>query len=166
MRILLIITCLANIAFAFGSLPWMPNPMAVRLASDGTPMAFVENPIKHAMLVSISVGIMATVFLYISRIYLFFCPSGMPFMPNRDYWLSEENRPKMILRIHSFFDSGGFGTMLFFVIGQWVFFQANLGAPPTANLIVLFFGISVIPVFIAVVMVRLYLSFRLPKEND
>ena len=139
--------------------------MAVRLAPDGSPTAFVGRPIVFAVQISVEVIIMTVTFLVASKFASTLFAGGAPFMPNRNYWLSEENRPKMILRLRSFFYSGGFGTMLFIATGQWVFFQANMGAPPTANLVVLYVGISAIPVFIVVEMVRLYLSFRLPKTE-
>ena len=165
MRILLIITCLANIAFAFGTLPWMPERVAVRLASDGSPIAFVGCPIVSAMWSSIAVITMTVAFLVASKFSSTLFADGAPFMPNRNYWLSEENCPKMVLHIRSFCYSGGFATMLFFFVAQLVFFQANMGAPPMANLVVLFLGISAIPIFIVVAMIRLYISFRLPKTE-
>jgi len=65
MRILFIITCLANIALAFGSLLWMPDQIAVHFTLDGRANRF-EPPIANAVMMSVLIGIMGAVVLGVS----------------------------------------------------------------------------------------------------
>jgi len=161
MRILFIIICLANIAFAFGSLPWMPNSMAVHFAADGVPDGW-GLPLVNALLMSLVVGIMAVSILGTSWL-ITIAPSYSFNMPNRDYWMSEERRPETIRRIRSFCEWLGVWTMLFFLLIQWQIFQANQTVPPKPISIGLYVGILLFVIIFETV--RSFLSFRLPKEK-
>jgi len=161
MRILFITICLANIVFAFGSLPWMPNPMGVHFALDGTPDGWGP-PLVNALLMSLVVGIMAASILGSSWL-ITIAPSYSFNMPNRDYWMSEERRPETIRRICSFCELIGVWTMLFFLIVQWQIFQANQTVPPKPISIEPYVGILLFVMIFETV--RSLLSFRLPKEK-
>ena len=163
MRILLIITCLANIAFALGSLSWLPNPMAVHFSHDGTPDGFAS-PLGNAVLMSLLVGGMGIVFFGLSW-FMPILPNSCFNLPNRDYWFNEENRPKTIRRFSAFLESIGAATMFFFLVLQWEVFQANQTVPPKRlNLDMMFGGSIVLIAFILFESVRLYLAFRLAKR--
>ena len=164
MRILLIITCLANIAFAFGSLPWLPDQVAPHFNSDGMPTR-LEHPIVPAVIMSVVVVFTGATILGASWL-MTICPPYSFNIPNRDYWLSEENRPKTILRIRYSIELIGVGTMLFFLLLQWKVFQANQTVPPKLDGNNIWVGACVLLIVITVDTVRLLLSFRLPKENN
>ena len=164
MRILFIITCLANIAFALGSLPWMPSPMAIHFGLDGTPNGFAH-PITYAMSMSIFVGIVAVLFPSISLVTAR-TPSSWINIPNRNYWLNEENRPKTLRRLCSSIELCGIAMMLVLLFMQWEFLRASQKVPPKLNNGFFWFGICLLLVFITIEHVRLYLSFRLPTDKD
>ena len=104
MRTLLIITFLANIAFAFGSLPWQPDAFA------------------RAVQVSITVSLLTAFALVASSNSFLSMPWTWRGTPNRDYWLNEENRPKAIQRCRFFIGEIGIDTMLFILFFQWAAF--------------------------------------------
>ena len=145
MRTLFIITCIANIAFAFGTLPWMPDAMLISI-------------IAAHLGAGVLIGSMLT-------------ETGLElsYMPNREYYLNEENRPKTIRLYRSFVESIGVGVMLLFLFIQWVigqYFQAdvpNLVETGVRNLMI---GFITFFVFLIVECVRLHLAFRLPKGKD
>ena len=164
MRILLILTCLANVAFAFGSLSWMPNPMANHFDLDGTPNGFMS-PAKSALVMSIFCVLGGGICLGISLLTPII-PTECINMPNRDHWLNEENRPKTIRRIRSYTELIGIGTMLFFLLLQWEVFQANQTVPPKLLGSNAWFGYGVLLVVLTIETVRFYFTFRLPKEKS
>jgi len=92
-------------------------------------------------------------------------PSSSFNIPNRDYWLNEENRPKTIQRVSGFLVSMGFYTMLFFLAVQWKVFRANQVVPPKSDLTLLLYGGIILVAIITVETVHLCLAFRLPKGN-
>jgi uncharacterized membrane protein len=168
MRILLIITCLANIAFAFGSLPWLPEQIAVHYSPDGTVNRY-ESPFSFVALACILPCIIASFMLGISFM-MSFSVMHMPEqfnIPNSDYWMNEENRPKTAQRIAAFtIDLFGIGMMLLFLLMHWELVRVNLTVPPgQPNTDVILYGLIVCMVVWAFGFVYLYLSFRLPKTE-
>jgi uncharacterized membrane protein len=161
MRILFIATCLANIAFAFGSLPWMPNPMASHFDLDGTPNG-AASPMVLAIIISTATVFSGTIFLSTSWL-MTILPSDYFSIPNGDYWLNEENRPQTIRRICSFTELMGVWMMLFILLIQWEIFQANQTVPTKlGNNVHIASGVFLLTLTVATV--RLLLAFRLPKE--
>ena len=111
MRTLFIITCIANIAFAFGTLPWMPEKVKVYFGAGDTPHTWISS-ISNAMQMSIIVAIIGTIFLggslYMAK------TKHKPerfFLPYRNYWMNEENRLKTIRRVCFYVEFFGFETM-------------------------------------------------------
>jgi len=162
MRILLIITILANIAFAFGSLLWMPEKIAAHFGPDGNPTRF-EPPIVSAVLMSFTVVFTGAILLGSSLMTSIIPPEHWN-MPNRDYWLNDENRPQTIRRVCCSLELIGILTMLLILHLQWESFRANLIDPPKLSHCI-YFGLGIYLAAITFETVRLCWSFRLPKEK-
>jgi uncharacterized membrane protein len=166
MRILLITTCLANIAFAFGTLPWMPERVAIHFDSNGVPNGFMS-PTTTALLLSFIVGFVGVTILGCSLLGAMIA-KHMPEhfnIPNREYWLNEENRPKTVRRMCSYVESVGVVTMLVILQVQWEIFKANQMVPPKLEGNNLHIVTGVLLGVIAVYTVYLHWSYRLPKEK-
>ena len=164
MRTLFIITCLANIAFAFSTLPWMPEKVAVHFGLNGAPDGW-DSSISNAIAMSTTVGLLAMIFLSIS-LSMPIMPTFCFNVPNRHYWLNEKKRPQTIRRLRSFLDVTGVGIFLFFLFVQWETFQANQKVPAALNMIEFWTGLGIFFLFIIVESIRLHLVFRLPKEKE
>ena len=166
MLILFIITCLVNIAFAFGTLPWMPEQIAVHFSPDGTVNRY-ESPFSFVALACILPCIIASFMLGISFM-MSFSVMHMPEqfnMPNSDYWINEENRPKTAQRIAAFtIDLFGIGMMLLFLFIHGELVRVNLTVPPgQPNVEMLCYAPIVLLAVWAFGFVYLYLSFHFPK---
>ena len=147
MRILLITTCLANIAFAFGTLPWLPESVGF----------------MYAMKLSIYTVIM-TVPPLCTR-WIMAIPLFQFGTPNRNYWYNEANRSQTIRRTCFCCDSIGVWGLLSCLFVQWEFFLACQRIPKAMSTLNVSLIICVPSIFIIIQLVRFYLSFRLPKEN-
>jgi len=152
-----------NIAFAFGSLPWLPDQMAPHFGSDGTPTR-LEPPAFTAVIMSVIAVFIGTTFLGVSWL-MTVAPSDSFNLPNRDYWLNKENRPKTIRRICSVVEFMGTAAMLFMLFVQWELFRANQTVPPKLEGVYVLFGICVFLIFVTIGTTRLYLSFRNTKDT-
>jgi glycerol uptake facilitator-like aquaporin len=84
--------------------------------------------------------------------------------PNREYWMSADNRPVMERRNQFFYELSGVAVLLFCLFAQWRFFLVCQN-PENFDNSVLYAGIVTI-VFIVIGAICLLLSFRLPKEKD
>ena len=181
MRILLIIACLANVAFAFGSLPWMPNPMVI-LFDNKVPVEF-GSPIGWAIQRSIEAIVIGTVGLC-NRWFATWFVWTLPFMPmtyflpNSTYWVdykwgcftwncvNEKNRPQAIRCFAVWTELSCVAILLCHLFLQWSHFQAHQMVPPqytTFNEVVTVVSILVTATF--QYFIAFYLSFRLPKTE-
>jgi hypothetical protein len=155
---------LANIAFAFGTLPWMPERVAHGFLPSGEPTVFVS-PIFYAFFWSSLAVATWILVLAVSRAMRIsstkrFC------IPNPDYWLNEENRPKTIRRLCSAVERLGIATILLLMLLQWRVFKANQIIPPKINDNNLWVGVLLVVIIITVDIVYMLWSFRLPKEKE
>ena len=166
MRTFLILTCLANIVFAFCILPWMPEKAAYSFASDGMPNSSMP-AIAVAFQTSSQVVVTAIGFFCISFVVFPIIVTHLAnlfFIPNHNYWLNESKRPQTVRHFQTFIETIGVGMMFFILIVQWLIFQANLLDPPKMPIVSFVAASSLITIAIIVAIVRLYRSFRLPKE--
>ena len=135
---------------------------------DGTPNSFMP-AIANAVLMTIFTGIIAAIMLGTSALVAM-AATHMPEhfnVPNREYWLNDENRPGTILRVCFSCEMIGVGTMLFILYVQWIIFRANQTAPPNLDGLMLMCVAGVFVAYIVFDQVRLYRSFcRLPEESE
>jgi len=164
MRTLFLLLCLANIAVAVGMNWWMPDPMGTHFGAGNQADGFMS-PAGFAVFISGFVALFATGVLIVPWLVRVLPASGWR-MPNREFWMSEENRPRTARRFRSFFESVGIALMLLFLLIQWLTFHANRTAPPQINMPIFWCGFVGFLAVFAMLMVRFYVSFRLPKKTD
>jgi len=80
--------------------------------------------------------------------------------------MNEENRPKTVRRLCADVEFIGVATMLFILLFQWELFRANQMVPPKLEGNSLWIGTGVLLVVITIDIVRMLLSFRLPKTES
>jgi len=145
----------------------MPDKIAVHFDFNGVPNRF-EPPIVTAIFISVLSGIIAAVFIGASALTSMSATHMHQLIniPNRDYWLNEENRLKTVVRLCSSFERIGFWTMLLILFSQWELFRANQMVPPVLHSY-LFYAIGIFVAYIFFDQMRLYWSFcRLPKNSE
>jgi hypothetical protein len=167
MRILLITTCLASIAFAFGTLPWMPETIVTTWGLDGKPSG-VMSPITYALVMSIGSVFVGAIILGCSLLIATGAehyPESIN-IPNREYWLNEENRPKTVRRICASAEFIGVASMLFMLLCEWEIFKANQLVTPIMDNNNVHIGAAVMLGAVTIEIIRLLWSFRLPKAAE
>ncbi len=161
-RILLILTCLANIALAFGSLPWLPNPMPVHFSLDGTPNQF-GSPLTGA--INLSVGsVFMTLFVFFTSWIISVVPVSLINMPNKNYWMNEENRPKTIRRVRAYVEWIGAATLFLLLLTQCEVIRVATSISQKGSFAVLLAEFVLVVLLIFGPTVYLLWSFRLPKN--
>ena len=156
MRILVtlyILTYLANIAFAFGSLLWLPC------------MPWCIECIVVALVISHVVALHVILCLFLSSKWCLSLPSSWWGVPNSIYWRKEENFPEAMRRYRLYIWRTGIAVMLFLLFFQWESFRHNNhGGLPNDSL---FYAIGI---FVAVVAIdTVYLTWRfsrVPKDDS
>ena len=124
--------------------------------------------IVNAIVMSITVGFTAAILLGIS-FFIAFSATHMPElinMPNRDYWLNDDKRPKTIRLMCSVIEIIGIATMLLILLLQWELFRVNRTVPPEGLHAYLYYAIGIYLAVVLFACVRPLWLFRLPKETS
>jgi uncharacterized membrane protein YcgQ (UPF0703/DUF1980 family) len=155
MRIIIIITCLVNLVFAFGFSPWMPKVTEYQFS------LFVINAVgTNVTAVIFIVGI-----LYMRRHLATLSPTSCEWnnIPNRNYWLNEANYPKMIQRQTAHFELFCPCMWLLFLFPVWSGFCFP---QTTVSVIVIKLGLYFCFLVAFLIMMFVYSRrlFRLPKD--
>ena len=164
MRTIFFVVFAANVLLILVSLVILPDRVAIHFGRGGCPDSWASKEIN------------ALVFLVLETpmfLLLWFGPSlplGVPkrfvSLPNKEYWLREENLPAFKQKLEHLMAQFGAAFFLFFFFTGLLTVQANLSVPVRLNekafvpVVVMFLGYTV------VWTIGLFRSFRVPKEGD
>jgi uncharacterized membrane protein len=162
MRPLLAIVFAANVLLWLVSLAVLPDRVAIHFGPGGAPDAWASKELN------------ALIFLVLETplfLLFWFAPSlplGIPprfvSVPNKEYWLKEENRPAFKRKFQHLMAQFGTAFFLFFFCIGLLTVQANLSQPVRLKeeiflpVLILFLGYTV------VWTIGLFRSFRVPME--
>ena len=164
MRTLFFVVFAANVLLMLVSLVILPDQVAIHFGRGGCPDSWASKEMN------------AFVFLVLETpMFLLFwfgpsLPLGVPkrfvSLPNKEYWLREENLPAFKQKLEHLMAQFGAAFFLFFFFTGLLTLQANLSEPVRLNekafvpIVVVFLGYTV------VWTIGLIRSFRVPKEGD
>lgn len=88
-------------------------------------------------------------------------PNSMINVPNKDHWLSEENRAETFSIIREYFEWFSVGLLLLFIAVNELVFRANITRQPLSNsfwiVMICYF------IFVGIWLFKFILRFRMPK---
>ena len=155
MRILVtlyILTYLANIAFVFGSLPWLPC------------MPGCLHCIVKALAISNLIALLVMLTLLSSTKWYLSLPSSWWGVPNSVYWRREENFPEAMRRYRLYHARIGIAMMLFVLFVQWDAFQHHNHEGLSDGSF--YYAIGIFVAVVAIDTVHLTWGFsRVPKDD-
>ena len=131
MRKLLISVFVSNLALMLVSLLMLPDQVAIHFGSGGVPNGWASKWAHAFIFLLIEVPLFA-LFMAAGRLVLRF-PEKWISLPNKDYWLRQENRAELELRFTVLMHE--FGVVLFaflFAVG-FLTLDANLRDPVRLN---------------------------------
>jgi uncharacterized membrane protein len=131
MRKLLISVFVTNLALMLVSLLMLPDQVAIHFGSGGVPNGWASKCTHALILLLIEVPVFA-LFMSAGRLVLRF-PQKWISLPNKDYWLRQENRAELEARFTALMHE--FGVVLFvflFAVGLLTL-DANLSDPVRLN---------------------------------
>jgi hypothetical protein len=163
MRTLFFAVFLANVFLWLVSLVVLPDQVAVHFGRGGVPDSWASKESNALIFVLMEIP------LFLLFWYAPSLPLGIPprfvSLPNKDYWLREENRPAFKRRFQDLMDRFGAAFFVFFFCIGVLTFQANLSQPVRLNerlfllALVLFLGYTV------VWTIGLIRAFRVPDDG-
>jgi len=149
-----------NIIFLAASLFILPERAAMHFSGGGQPDSFGSKYFFAAVL-AISESFIFAVFLFIPYLVMK-SPPGLMNLPNKKYWLREENRDALKLKISILFYEFGTVFFVFMFAANFLAVKANLSEPVKLDNRLFFSILIVLLLYTAYWSVKFMLSFRFP----
>jgi len=164
MRTLFFVTFAANIVLSLVSWVILPDNVAIHFGSNGMPDGWA--PVWFHVLVFLGVQLVLFVTVFFGTKLSVGLPSRWVSLPNKDYWLRQENLPKTQEILSTMMLEFGTAMFLFLFVVGILTLKANLSDP--ARLSNEFFWPSFIlfMAFMAYWCIKLLLAFRVPKDHS
>ncbi len=163
MRKLLVVLFAANLVLAAMSATMLPSRVAIHFGAGGAANGWASNPANALAMAAFQVGLFC-LFRFSSR-WLLRLPPGWISLPNRDYWLAEENRARLAERLDRSMAGFGAGLFAFLLVTGWLVFRANLLDPPRLNTPVFLAALGAFFVFTAWWLISFFRALRIPRER-
>ena len=157
----LIVVFVANLILMAVSLALLPDQVAIHFGGGGLPDSWASKEF-HAAIFLVLEAPFFLLFFFASRLTLG-VPSKFLNIPNKDYWLQEENQQRFQKKFGYFMAEFGVAIFIFFFCINLLALQANLGEPVKLD------ETLFMAVFIAYILytlwwlVRLVTSLRVPE---
>ena len=154
---------IANIAVAIIGMVIQPETVAIHFNFEGQPDGWASR--EFAAFFSIGVIALLFILLQFPARLLFKLPPWMVNLPNKDYWLREENRPAAQAQCTQSIRSIGAVIFAFLLYTSFFALQANLSDPVRFNSTAPWIGLGCFGVYLIYWLIQLYCRFRIPDEN-
>lgn len=163
MRVLFLLVFTANVALSLVSPVVLPSQVAIHFGPGGSPDSWAPTYVNTLIFLATEIPLFAL---------LFFCPSlilrsppALVSLPNKDYWLRDENKPKLRNKLESLIPEFGIAVFVFLFVVQLLVVRANLTATnrlDEPSFYVVFIGFFV---YVGYWLLHLYSSLKIPQET-
>ncbi len=162
MRKLLVIVFLVSLVFNVVSHLLLPDEVASHFGWGGRPDSWGPKGVYTILLVTADVIIFLMFFFM--PILLAKTPKKWINLPNKDFWLSEENIASTQDKVGGLMSEFGVAMLVFIIFVKALSLKANLSDPVRLDERVFLIGLGTLMVFSIFWCVKIFLSFRLPEN--
>ena len=163
MRTIFCIVFAANVLLWMVSLVVLPDEVAIHFGRGGAPDSWASKEWNALVFVLTELP------LFLLFWYAPSLPLGIPprfvSVPNKDYWLREDNQPAFKRRFQNLMDRFGIAFFLFFFCIGVLTLQANLSQPVRLNERAFFLVLALFLVYTVVWSLGLIRAFRVPDDG-
>lgn len=161
-RTVFILTFIANVLLAIASLAILPSRVAIHFGRGGLPDGWAPSYVNTLLFLGINTVLFCS--LYFTPRLVDRVPAKWINLPNKDYCLQPVNKPRLEGMFSGYMWQ--FGTVLFIFLSAigLLTIQANLSQPVRLDEKLFFTVLAIFLVFTVYWCIRLFRSFRIPKE--
>lgn len=160
-RKLFVAVFVANLALIVVSLFVLPPTVAIHFGPGGDPNNWASREVNALIFLALTLVLFVQFSLVPWLTFKF--PRRLINLPNKEYWLSEENRPKAKAMLTGLLSEFGVGLLAFIFFMLLLVLDANLASPVRLKERLFFPAFAAFMVYTAYWCVRVFRSFRLPK---
>ena len=161
MRKLMITAFIANIVLMLMSLFLLPERVVIHFSSGGVPDAWASKWVNVLIFLVIEIPLFA-LFITATRFTLS-VPEKWLSLPNKDYWLKQENRAELETRFGSLMHEFGFALFAFLFIVGLLTMDANLSDPVRLNETVFLAFFLVFMLYVPYWLFKVFRRLRVPR---
>ncbi|MFC1497726.1 DUF1648 domain-containing protein [Verrucomicrobiota bacterium] len=163
MRTIFIISFAVNLILTVVTLVLHPSDVAIHFGAGGEPNGWAPAYVNALIMSGVNVLILAS-FLFTPQL-LRITPTRWINLPNKEYWLKEENRGRTESMLATQLYQFGTLTFMFMFIMGLLSLQANLSDPVRLRENLFWWPFGFYIAYTVYWTVKLMLMFRVPKEE-
>lgn len=164
MRNAFIMIFVANLLLALAALVVGPPQVAIHFGAGGEANGWAPAVVSAILMIGVNVMVFAS-FYFIPRILQGMSPQWIN-VPNKEYWMRDENRARMEeLFAESMYQFGAATHLLLFLVSLLAL-DANMSEPVRLNDGIFWVCFALYMTYTAYWTVKLVRAFRLPKERN
>ncbi|MCX5852398.1 MAG: DUF1648 domain-containing protein [Deltaproteobacteria bacterium] len=163
MRTFFILSFVANLALTLISLDILPYCVAVHFGPGAVPNGWGSKYVSALFFLVIQTVLFFS--MYYSSRMIFTFPARWMNLPNKDYWLKDENKPRAGEIISKLMWQFGTALFLFLFIVNLLTIQANLSRPVRLDERAFIIALVMFFIFIGYWLISFVRSFRVPGEK-
>ncbi len=163
MRALFILSFIANVILTLVSLAILPSRVAIHFGGNGMADSWAPSYVNAIIFLGIESFLFCC--LLLAPRFMFVFPDKWLNLPNKRYWLKEENKPRAKAIIASMTWEFGIATFVFLFIVGVLAIQANLSDPVRLNEKVFLAALVLFLLYVAYWCTKWFWAFRTPREG-
>ncbi len=158
-----LIIFLLTILFNILSYVMLPDEIAIHFGRGGRADSWAPKEINCLLFIGIDV-LLFIIFWY-SPALVMKTPAKWVSLPNRYFWLTEENKPLAKQKLESLMPEFGIAVFIFFFFISILTLDANLSDPVKLNEPLFLTFLIIFLIYTVYWCIKFYKSFRVPKES-
>jgi len=162
-RILFIASYLANVVLGLVALFLLPDRVAIHFGANGVPDSWASNMTNAVMMLGVNTVLFIT--MYLAGKITVAVPAKWVSLPNKDYWLRPENKPRAERMVAEYTWRYGIAIFLLLFVAGVLAIHANLSKPVRLNEKLFLGALTLFFVYTAIWCVRFFRAFRVLKAG-
>jgi uncharacterized membrane protein len=142
----------------------LPDRVAIHFSLGGRADGWASKEIN--LLFFLGLYLLMFLLFWYSPSLLMNTPKKWINLPNKSFWLAEENKPAAIQKIESLMWKLGSAFFIFFFIISALTLDANLSNPVKFNESLFFIFLAIFLIYTVYWCIKLFQSFRLPQNRE
>ena len=163
MRKILIAIFMANLILTAVSLALLPDQVAIHFGGGGRPDSWASKEFNATIFLVLEVPFF--LMFYLAPVLPLGVSKKFLNLPNKDYWLQDENRPLFHRKFGSYMAEFGVAIFIFFFCINLLALQANLREPVLLDYKIFMIVFIVFMSYTLWWLVRIVRGFRLPAPG-